>query len=195
MRLSIGSALALNEFGWWVFRYSHEGVRARNLPLQLCDVTVWVTVAACFTLAPRLVEFGYFAGLAGAGMALLTPDLWSPWPSYPAITFFVAHAGIVMGMSVLVFGGIVRLRPGAVWRAFGMLLAYAGIVGAFNAAFGTNHMYLCAKPANASLLDAFGPWPGYLIVAAAVAFGLFWLMWWPISGDATAATAREPSVG
>ena len=35
-----------------------------------------MTVAACLTLKPWIVEFDYFAGMAGAGMALLTPDLW-----------------------------------------------------------------------------------------------------------------------
>jgi hypothetical integral membrane protein (TIGR02206 family) len=189
VRLTVGCLLALNEFGWWFFRYSHEGVHARNLPLQLCDVTCWATVIACLTLAPRIVEFDYFAGLAGAGMALLTPDLWSPWPSYPAITFFVSHGGIVIGVSVLVFGRIVTLKRGAVWRAFGMLVAYACVVGTFNAAFGTNHMYLCAKPGNASLLDAFGPWPGYLAIAAGVAFAVFWLLWLPIATDRESSAA------
>jgi len=56
-------------------------------------------------------------------MALLTPDLWEPWPRYPAIYFFVAHGGIVVGIAVLVLGRLAPLRQGAVWRAFGMLLA------------------------------------------------------------------------
>lgn len=180
VRLSIGYGLGVNELIWWGFRYSHEGFRFPvNLPLQLCDATVWAAVIACITLAPAIVEFAYFAGIAGAGMALVTPDLWSPWPTYPAIYFFLAHGGIVIGVVVLVFGGVVRLRENAVWRAFGLLLGYAAVVGAFNAIFGTNYMYLCKKPGNASLLDQLGPWPVYLAGGAGVALALFWLLWIP----------------
>jgi hypothetical integral membrane protein (TIGR02206 family) len=177
VRLPIAYGLAVNELIWWIYRYSHEGFRfPLNLPLQLCDVSLWVTVLACATLIRPAVEFCYFAGIAGAGMALLTPDLWSPWPTYPAIYFFVAHGGIVIGAAVLVFGGISPLRPHAMWRAFGLLVVYAAAVGAFNAIFKTNYMYLCKKPGNASVLDALGPWPVYLVAGAAVGLGLFWLL-------------------
>lgn len=180
MRLAIGYGLAVNELIWWAFRYSHEGFRFPvNLPLQLCDVTLWTTVIACISLARLAVEFAYFGGIAGAGMALLTPDLWSPWPTYPSIYFFLAHGGIVVGAAVLVFGRIAPLEAGAVWRAFGALVLYALAVGCFNLMFGTNYMYLCKKPANASLLDSLGPWPVYLICGAAVGLALFWLLWLP----------------
>lgn len=191
IRVTLGLALATNELIWWVYRYSHEGFHfPRNLPLQLCDVTVWMTVIACLTLKPWVVEFDYFAGIAGAGMALLTPDLWTPWPSYPAIYFFLAHGGIVAGIAVLVFGGIAPLRPGAVWRAFGGLLGYAALVGAFNALFHTNYMYLCTRPKNASVLDAFGPWPVYLVQAAGLALLLYFFLWLPTRNQTMRAQMR-----
>ena len=62
---------------------------------------------------------------------------------------------------------IVLLRHGAVWRAFAMLLGFAAVVGALNAVAGTNYMYLAHKPKNASVLDAMGPWPWYLVGGAA----------------------------
>ena len=146
----------------------------------MCDVTLWMSALACLTLNSRVVEFAYFGGLAGAGMALLTPDLWTPWPSYPAIYFFVAHGGIVLAVSVLVFGRIHPLRAGAVWRAYGMLLGFAAVIGAVNAVAGTNFMYLCRKPKGASLLDSLGPWPNYLVAGGVVALALFWLLWLPV---------------
>ncbi len=133
---------------------------------------------ACLTDVPGIVEFAYFAGLAGAGvLRWLTPDLWSPWPTYPAIYFFVAHGGIVIAVAVMVFGRICPLRPGAVWRAYGLLLVWAALVGAFNAVAKSNYMYLCRKPASATALDMLGAWPMYLVAGAVVALGLFWMLY------------------
>lgn len=179
-RLALGSVLTVNELIWFAFRYSHEGVHLTNLPLQLCDVTLWVTIVACFTTLPLAIEFAYFAGIAGAGMALLTPDLWSPWPSYPAIYFFVVHGGVVVACALLVFGHAGRLRPGAQWRAIGLLLVYVVAVGSFNAITGANYMYLRQKPRNPTILDWFGPWPWYLGGGLVLATILFWLMWLPV---------------
>lgn len=189
-RLTIGWALALNELVWWNYRYSHEGIHATNLPLQLCDLTVWLAVLGCLTVAPAIVEFAYFAGVAGAGMALLTPNLWTRWPSYPAIYFFVAHGGIVVAVALLAFGGYAPFRPGAVWRSFGLLLCYAALVGAVDASLGANYMFLWRKPDNPSLLDAMGPWPWYLAGGAAVALVFFWLLWLPVRWSASISRPR-----
>lgn len=186
-RLTLAVVLTVNELIWFVFRYSREGIHLRNLPLQLCDVTLWVAIAACFTTTPLAIEFAYFAGIAGAGMALLTPDLWSPWPSYPAIYFFMAHGGVVIACAVLAFGHAGALRPGAPWRAIGLLLVYVVAVGSFNAITGANYMYLRQKPRNPSILDWFGPWPWYLGAGLVLALILFWLMWLPVRPHRPAA--------
>jgi uncharacterized membrane protein YwaF len=86
----------------------------------------------------------------------------------------------VVAMVALVWGDVVKLRPGAVWRVFGILVLYALGIGAFNAVSGANYMYLSRKPGSASALDALGPWPWYLAIGAAAALGLFWLLWLPV---------------
>lgn len=166
----LGATLAINELVWWTYRYSTEGSRfPEGLPLQLCDLAVWVTVAAALTLNRYATEFAYFAGLAGAGMALLTPDLWAPWPSYPSIYYFVAHALVVMSVTYLVWGLCVPISRHALWRFFATVNAYALLIGAFNWTFGTNYLYLCRKPASQTVLDLLGPWPVYILLGEAVA--------------------------
>jgi hypothetical integral membrane protein (TIGR02206 family) len=180
IRRGLGLALAVNEVVWYTYRYSTEGWRfPEGLPLQLCDLLVWLTVVSALFLKQWAVEFAYFAGLAGAGMALATPDLWAPWPSYPSVYYFVVHALIVVTILVVLWSGCARPRPGCLARTFLVLNAYALLVGTFNWWFGANYMYLCRKPAAASLLDWLGPWPVYIAAGEGVALLLFALLWLP----------------
>jgi hypothetical integral membrane protein (TIGR02206 family) len=176
----VGVALAINELIWYVFRYSHEGWRfPEGLPLQLCDLTLWLAVVAGLTFNRWAYEMAFFAGIAGAGMALLTPDLWAPTFSYPSLYFFLVHGGIVAIPLFLTWSRLLRPERGCLWRVLIVLNAYALVVGTFNWIFGTNYVYLCRKPAGASALDYFGPWPIYILAGEAFAMFLFLLLWLP----------------
>ena len=182
VRVGLGIFLLANEAIWYWYRYSREGVRfPEGVPLQLCDLTLLLTGVAALSGSSWCFEFAYFAGAGGAALAMITPDLWAPWPSYPSIYYFLAHGGMIAAMLTLIWSKIAYPRPGAVWRAFAMVNVFALFVGIFNLIFETNYMYLCRKPANATLLDWFGPWPVYLLVGEVFALLLFWLMWLPFS--------------
>ena len=192
---TVGIGLIVNEIAWWLWRYSREGVHEGNLPLQLCDAAVWVAALACLTRSPALAEFTWFAGIAGAGMALFTPDLAAPWPQWPAIYFFLSHGGVVIGAALLAFSGVMRFEPRSVWRAYGMLLGWAAIAGSVDAILDANYMYLRKKPGAASLLDVLGPWPWYLVAGAGIGLGLFWLLWIPIKLAQPAVPERAEARG
>jgi hypothetical integral membrane protein (TIGR02206 family) len=180
IRYGLATFLAVNEIIWYVYRVRVEGFRfPEGLPLNLCDATLWITVIAAYTLNPLAFDIVYYLGLAGAGMALLTPDLWTPGWSYPIVYFFLAHGVEVGTILTLVWGKLAAPRPGSWWRMMGVLNLYAVAVGAFDAIFKTNYMYLRHKPDSASPLDFLGPWPVYLLGGEVLALILFFLLWLP----------------
>ncbi len=181
IRLGLAAAIGLDELVWYAYSFAQGWVRPpHGLPLDLCEVVLWLTVYALVTSRTWALEAIYYLGLAGSGMAVLTPDVGAPFPSYPAIKFFVAHGSVVAAILFLVWTGQLRPRPGSWWRVLLGVNAYAAVVGILNARWGTNYMYLCRKPASSTLLDLFGPWPWYLVGAEAVALVLFWLLYLPV---------------
>lgn len=180
IRLSLGILIALNELIWYSYVLRQGWVSLPyGLPLNLCDVALWLTVVAVLTLKPVVFELAYFWGLAGSGMAILTPDLGASLPSYPAIQFFTAHGGVVIAVLYITWGKLARPGAGSWLRAFAFLNFYAVAIAVFNVVFKTNYFYLCEKPASASLLDHMGPWPVYIITGEVLALGIFVLLYLP----------------
>jgi len=163
--------LVLDEVSWWVYLAAgggEPGQRAQPLPLQLCDVAIFIAALALLTRHPLLVEVSYFWGLAGTIQALFTPDLPQHFPSYPYWQYYIAHGGVVAAALILVVGLRIRPRPWAFARVAGLTVAYAALVGIVDAVTGADYMYLRSKPLAATALDWMGPWPWYILSATVV---------------------------
>jgi hypothetical integral membrane protein (TIGR02206 family) len=163
------------------------------LPLQLCDAAMLLAVLALATLRRGFAELLYY--WAGAGMlpTVLTPDLPVGFPRWEFLVFFGLHGLCIASAVVLVFGFGLVPRRGAPWRALFATVAYAGFVGLVNLALKANYLYLCAKPANPTLLDYFGPWPVYLLAAGVFGLAMFWVLDLPLGGLRRRAEGRQPS--
>jgi hypothetical integral membrane protein (TIGR02206 family) len=144
-----------------------------DLPLHLSDVVSIFAPVALWTRRPLLVEVLYFWALTASLQAVITPDLHQTVPSIFFFTYFLTHSGAVVAATLLVFGLGQRPRPHAVPKVFAVTLAMAAVAGLGNVLTGGNYMYLREKPSQASLLDQMGPWPVYILVAAAIALVLF----------------------
>jgi hypothetical integral membrane protein (TIGR02206 family) len=180
LRVALGSLLLLDSLVYYGYlAWRGQLTFPDHLPLELCDASLFLTIFTLFTLNRAVYDLAYYWALAGATMALLTPNLWEPFPSFGTIQFFVDHGLIVTSVLFLAWSGLMRPRAWSVARAMLVLNILAVFIGAFDYFFKTDYMYLRAKPQNASLLDLLGPWPWYIAATEVVALLLFVLLYLP----------------
>lgn len=180
LRLALGAILLLETALWYAYLATLGQLTfPAHLPLDLCDATLFLTIATLFTLSPAIFDLAYYGALAGTSMALLTPDLWERFPSLSTDQFFFAHGLVVACILYLVWSRLAHPRSGSVARALLAINIFAAFDALFDWRFHTNYMYLAAKPTNASLLSALGPWPLYILATEFVAFLLFLLLYLP----------------
>jgi hypothetical integral membrane protein (TIGR02206 family) len=173
---ALAVVLIVDEVSWWVYLLAggQPGSQlAWSLPLQLCDVGIFVAGFALWFRRQWLVEVTYFWGLTGTLQALLTPDLPQHFPTYPYFQYYIAHGGVVAAALLLVFGLGLHPRRSAIVRVAAITVGYAAFVGVVDVLTGANYMYLRSKPATPTLLDVMGPWPWYIASAGVVALALF----------------------
>jgi hypothetical integral membrane protein (TIGR02206 family) len=144
-----------------------------DLPLFITDAVTVVTVVALWRPRPLLTELVYFWGLTASLLAIVTPDLGYAFPDVLYFTYFSEHSGPVVAACLFVFGLRLLPRSGSVWIIFGATLIFTGVAAIGNVLTGGNYMFLRRKPGQSSLLDLMGPWPWYIVSAAALALILF----------------------
>jgi hypothetical integral membrane protein (TIGR02206 family) len=152
---------------------------ATSLPLQLCDIAWVVAVVALWTRNAAAAALVYYWGLTLTVQGILTPALSQQFPDPRYLMFWGMHFAVVWAAVYLTFG----LRVPITWRSYrfalGCTALWAVVVMTFNALTETNYGYLNRKPASGSVLDLFGPWPGYVVVEVVVVCVVWALMTWP----------------
>ena len=161
-----------------------------HLPLELCDISVWLTIVCLFWRSQAVFDIAYFWCLAGPTMALLTPNV-TEHSVFLIVEYFISHGLTVAAILYLVWTGQMRPRRGALLKAFGGLNLLAIAVGSFDWLFNSDYMFLLRKPPTASLLDMFGPWPWYVLVCEGVALVLFGALSLPFLRRVETAEAVE----
>ncbi|CAH1194469.1 hypothetical protein PAECIP111892_01669 [Paenibacillus auburnensis] len=148
-----------------------------SLPLELCGITLLLSAVMLLTRSRLLYSFLYFAGIGGAFIALLTPNLVYPFPHFRFLLFFTAHGAIVLASLFMTWA--YGFRPGlrSLFFTMGCLNMIAVCVFAADKLLDTNYMFLAHKPDTLSVLDYFGPYPYYLLVEEVFAFVIFLLMY------------------
>jgi hypothetical integral membrane protein (TIGR02206 family) len=156
-----------------------------SVPLQLCDLAELVAAYALWSQRHWAFSLTYFWGLVLSSQALITPDIGTPeegapdFPHHLFVTFFALHVLVVWSAIYLTWGR--GMRP--TWRSYRFAvtatLVWAAFTFTFNTIAKTNYGYLNAKPPTASVLDALGPWPVYVLVETTIVIIVWALMTWP----------------
>jgi len=157
----------------WYYAVTGTGTVDNLYPLHLCDLGAILGGVALVSKNRFTGEVLYFWGLAGTLQGVITPALTEDFPSPRYFMFFVMHIGVVITALYVMLGWRRAPRAMAKWKAWFLLNAYAVVVGGFNYLIGSNYGFLRRKPDSASLFDALGPWPWYIVVASLLGLVLF----------------------
>ncbi len=153
---------------------------ADSVPLNLTDLATVTAAYALWSQRHWAFALTYYWGLVLSTQALFTPVVYAPdFPHYRFLAFFTIHLLVVWAAIYLTWGRGMQPR----WRSYRIAVittvAWAAVTFTFNRIAGTNYGFLNRKPATATLLDVFGPWPVYLLTGGVVIVIVWALMTWP----------------
>tara|TARA_Y100000588_G_C14056662_1_gene839603 strand:- start:288 stop:992 length:705 start_codon:yes stop_codon:yes gene_type:complete len=190
-RLVLIAVVLANELAWFLYRHFSAGLPlVDNLPLHLCDISVFVMLLALLTNTRPLVEFSYYAGVSGALMAVCVPAVSETGAIrlIAEIRYFITHVALVGVGFYLTFGRRVYPERRAILRSFAGVHLYALIITPLNLLLDTNYFFTTAAP-NVDFLQAFPHW--LFLTGASLSFlVLFSLMHLPFAWKRR-ATRRE----
>lgn len=148
-----------------------------SLPLELCSLTLLLSALLLLTRTRWLYSAVLFAGIAGALMAIVTPNLGYAFAHFRFIQFFTAHAMIILALLYMTW--VEQFRPG--WRSVAGSMIFVNVAAVMvyvaDVLLGANYMFLRHKPNTPSVLDMLGPYPVYILGEEILALVLFTLLY------------------
>ena len=165
---------------WTIVRIYIEGFDAKeHLPLHLCNLVSILLPVFAITRKQWMYEILLFWILAGTSQAIITPDLAHGFPHYDYLKYFIVHCGLVIFILYATF--IYKMRPTvkSIFKSFLALQVYFVAMLLVNKLLGSNYFFISEKPPHGSLLDYFGDWPYYILVAELILFPYFFLIYLP----------------
>jgi hypothetical integral membrane protein (TIGR02206 family) len=153
---------------------------ADDLPLSLCNLFALVAPFALWYPKHKYFEPIYFLVMAGTFQAIVTPDLYFDYPAYEFFKYWITHVGLVLLMIHYMVCFALYPTAKGILKTFGWLNVYVVALLPLNYLLDANYFYLIEKPINPSVLDFFGPWPVYILVAEILVMGFFAIAMIPV---------------
>ena len=153
------------------------------LPLHICHIAAISMGLYVFTNIKFFFEVGYFFGLSGNFLAIITPDLDFSFPDAEYITYYFGHGLLLLGVIYACVCTKVQLTWWSVLRVLLFAICLLPIIYGLNIYISqffkdVNYWYLMITPAANTLLDIFPSPPmhiPYLAVLTVIIFSLIYL--------------------
>jgi hypothetical integral membrane protein (TIGR02206 family) len=187
LRIGMAIWLVLNELSWHVWNWAIGDWNVQTmLPLQLCNVFVFLSAIMLLTRSRKIYEYAYFLGIGGAIQPLITPDAGMyGFPHFRFIQPVISHGLII---SAVVYLTVVEgFRP--TWKSIPRVMLAGNLYLLFialvvNPLLGSNYLMTAYKPDVTSLLTLLSPWPWYILEYEAVGLLIFLILYLPFAiGD------------
>jgi len=150
-----------------------------DLPLYLCSLTA--ILIPFFTVYRKnwMYEILVFWIIAGTSQGVITPDILEGFPSFDYFRYWTVHLGLLSIIFYATFVFNMRPKLKSVFKSFFALQIYLIVMMLINYVLKANYFYLNEKPKSASVLDLFGEWPYYIMVAQLFLIPYFLIIYLP----------------
>tara|TARA_A100000164_G_C21700513_1_gene673324 strand:+ start:126 stop:761 length:636 start_codon:yes stop_codon:yes gene_type:complete len=175
-------SLILTNQGMDFFR---EGYKIDNwklgLPLHLCDFSSASIILYFFTKRKEFFLFAFFAGISGAGMAILTPDVLYSFPHIDYIRHMIGHSMILLGVTYAIIIDHQRPQFRDVHRVLGVLTVLLLLMYPINFLLGppANYWFVVEKPPGFNVTDLMRDAPYHMIDVYMLAVIVCYLLYVP----------------
>jgi hypothetical integral membrane protein (TIGR02206 family) len=175
-------SLILTNQGMDFFREGYEIDNWKlGLPLHLCDFSSASIILYFFTKRKEFFLFAFFAGISGAGMAILTPDVLYSFPHIDYIRHMIGHSMILLGVTYALIIDHQRPQFRDVHRVLGVLTVLLLLMYPINFLLGppANYWFVVEKPPGFNVTDLMRDAPYHMIDVYMLAVIVCYLLYVP----------------
>ena len=179
--ISIISLILINQ-GMDFFREGYGLNEWRlGLPLHLCDFSSAAIILYFITKKREFFLFAFFAGISGAGMALLTPDTLYSFPHIDYIRHMIGHSMIIMGVAYAIIIDSQRPQLRDVHRVLFVVSIFLLLMYPINYLIGSpaNYWYVIEKPPGLNVTEFMRDPPYHMIDIYILAIIVCYLIYLP----------------
>ncbi|MEE2658845.1 MAG: TIGR02206 family membrane protein [Candidatus Latescibacterota bacterium] len=160
-RAAFFSVVLVNELAWFCYRHFVAGIPlVGNLPLHLCDISVFTLLAGLVTGRRLFVEWAYYPGVVGALLAVCFPAISESGAIrvVAEIRYFLTHVALVGAGFYFTFGCGYRPSTLANLRSYLAIHVYAMAITPVNLLLGTNYFFTLSAPKALAFAHAYPHW-------------------------------------